>query len=199
MLLYGGVTQFGIVFDDQHGLVPHIGHFVCDVAQNRVVVGLLQSLVRHMRCCLLDDIQKVLLFDVGLVLLRGKDLRNDVLIAPVLRTVGQNGHHQLVSFDSDCIDPVISQPDKGLQNLLIEVGFGDQESLEDLDDLALVPPVVGGQLLDEGLDDLFIKDILVGPGGEVLEVLSNPEGNLVVGLPDEVEYDGQKTVLHELG
>lgn len=152
-----------------------------------------------MRCCLLDNIQKVLLFDVGLVLLRGKDLRNDVFIAPVLGTVGQNGHHQLVGPDSDGIDPVISQPDEDLQDFLIEVGLGGQESLEDLDDLALVSPVVGGQLLDEGLDDLFIKDILAGPGGQVLEVLSNPEGNLVVGLPDEVEDDGQKTVLHELG
>ena len=147
----------------------------------------------------MDNIQKVLLFDVGLVLLRGKDLRNDVFIAPVLGTVGQNGHHQLVGPDSDGIDPVISQPDEDLQDFLIEVGLGGQESLEDLDDLALVSPVVGGQLLDEGLDDLFIKDILAGPGGQVLEVLSNPEGNLVVGLPDEVEDDGQKTVLHELG
>lgn len=115
--------------------------------------------------------QKVLLLYVGNVFLRREDLRNNILFAPFFGVFAHYRDYQLIGLEPHSVDSVIGQTNEYLENRIAQERLMSEYLFEDFNNLALNSPVLGGELLQQRLNDLFLKYIFVQFGRKVLEIL----------------------------
>lgn len=86
------------------------------------------------------------------------------MITPILAIIVDDLDDELVNFEPNCINPIISETEDDLEDSFVEEGLIGYEGFQYVDDLTFYAPIISQELLQERLYDLLVQNLFVHSG-----------------------------------